>query len=583
MSFTLHGLAVSEGIAIGQAHIVSSATLKISRIAISPRRVKKEIARFDDALARTRKELMVIKASSSDSSADIGAFIDLHLMLLSDDELSEAPRKIIRDRLCNAEWAISMQMENLVRQFEQIEDIYLRERCNDVRQVAERIIQKLGSSSSRFASRGGKIPRNFCDEARIIVAHDISPADIMSIKDRDYASFITDVGGATSHTAILARNMALPAIFGLRDASEIIRDMETLIVDGTRGVVIVAPDAAVLEEYRTRKLRLERELSKLKLLKTTRAITLDRIKIDLLANIKDVDDIQSVLESGAEGIGLFRSEFIVLGRGSALPVENEQFEAYRKVVEAMGRRPVTIRTFDLGNDKNLLPSEDYANQKRNPALGLRSIRLSLSDPLTFQTQLRAILRVSSLGRVRILIPMLSHAHQIEQTFSAIEQAKSSLREEKIAFDENIPVGGMIEVPASALSLGIFLRRFDFLSIGTNDLIQYTLAVDRSDEQVSGLYNPLHPAVLSLIAGTIRQAGKAGIPISICGELAGDTNLTRLLLGMGLRQFSMHPTLIPAVKQKIKQSSVSRLASSVLRLLRNEEPLKIVAGIERMNR
>jgi phosphotransferase system enzyme I (PtsI) len=583
MSFTLHGLAVSEGIAIGQARLVSPATLKISRIAISPRRVEKEIARFDDALVRTRKELMAIKASPSDSSADISAFIDLHLMLLSDGELVEAPRQIIRSRLCNAEWAVSIQMENLVRQFEQIDDVYLRERCNDVRQVAERVIRKLASRSGASAARGGKTTRSARNEAWIIVAHDISPADIMSIKDMDYASFITDVGGATSHTAILARSMALPAILGLHNASELIRDMETLIVDGARGVVIVDPDAGVLEEYRARKERLEREQSKLKLLKTTRAVTLDRVKIDLLANIKDVDDIGPTLDAGAEGIGLFRSEFIVLGRGNALPSENEQFEAYRKVVEAMGRRPVTIRTFDLGNDKNLLPSEEHANPKRNPALGLRSIRLSLSDPSSFQTQLRAILRASSLGQVRILIPMLSHAHQIDQTFAAIAQAKSSLRGEKIAFDENIPVGGMIEVPASALSLGAFLRRFDFLSIGTNDLIQYTLAVDRSDEQVSNLYNPLHPAVLSLIAGTIRQATRAGVPISICGELAGDPGLTRLLLGMGLRQFSMHPAQIPAVKQKIKLSNVSRLVPAVRRLLRSEEASKIAAKLERLDR
>ncbi|MDR1163463.1 MAG: phosphoenolpyruvate--protein phosphotransferase [Candidatus Accumulibacter sp.] len=583
MSFTLHGLAVSEGIAIGQANLVSSATLKISRVAISPRRVEKEIARFDDALARTRKELMAIKASPSDSSTDISAFIDLHLMLLSDTELTEAPREIIRTRLCNAEWAVSMQMENLVRQFEQIEDIYLRERSIDVRQVAERIIRKLSSRSGRFAQRAGKTPRGAPTDARIIVAHDISPADIMSIKDRDYASFITDVGGATSHTAILARNMALPAIFGLHNASELIRDMETLIVDGSRGVVIVDPDDAVLDEYRARKARLEREHSKLKLLKTARSVTLDRVKVDLLANIKDLDDIQPVLESGAEGIGLFRSEFLILGRANALPGENEQFDAYRTVVEAMGRRPVTIRTFDLGNDKNLLPVEDYASQKRNPALGLRSIRLSLADPQTFQVQLRAILRASALGQVRILIPMLSHAHQIEQTFAALDQAKSSLRDDKIAFDENIPVGAMVEVPASALSLGVFLRRFDFLSIGTNDLIQYMLAVDRSDEQVSPLYSPLHPAVLSLIAATIRQASKAGIPISICGELAGDPCLTRLLLGMGLRQFSMRSGQIPAVKQRIKQSDVSKLAPGVRRLLRRDDASKIAAGIERMNR
>ncbi|MDR2508329.1 MAG: phosphoenolpyruvate--protein phosphotransferase [Candidatus Accumulibacter sp.] len=577
MSFILYGLAVSEGIAIGRARLASSATLKITRVEIGARRVEKEIARFDDALARTRKELMAIKASQSDSITDIGAFIDLHLMLLSDRELTEAPKQIIRERLCNAEWALSIQGENLVRQFEQIDDVYLRERGGDVRQVIERIIRKLSRRASRSASRSGK------DETQIVVAHDISPADIMSIKDRDFAAFVTDVGGATSHTAILARSMTIPAIVGLRNASELIRDMETLIVDGTRGALIVNPDPAILKEYQSRKEQFERDQSKLKLLKTARATTLDRIKINLLANIKDTDDIQPVLESGAEGIGLFRSEFIFLGRENNLPTENEQFEAYRKVVEAMDKRPVTIRTFDLGNDKNLTPDDDHGNRKRNPALGLRSIRRSLNDLSTFHAQLRAILRVSALGRVRLLIPMLSHTHQIEQTLAAIGQAKASLREEKTAFDENIPIGAMIEVPASALSIGLFLKRFDFLSIGTNDLIQYTLAVDRSDEQVSTLYNPLHPAVLALIARTLRCAEKACIPVSICGELAGDPALTRLLLGMGLRQFSMHPAQIPMVKQKIKQSDISKLVPAVQRLLRTEDPSKIMKRLERLNR
>ena len=577
MSFILYGLAVSEGIAIGRARLASSATLKITRVEIGARRVEKEIARFDDALARTRKELMAIKASQSDSTTDIGAFIDLHLMLLSDRELTEVPKQIIRERLCNAEWALSVQGENLVRQFEQIDDVYLRERGGDVRQVIERVIRKLDRRVNRSASRSGK------DETQIVVAHDISPADIMSIKDRDLAAFVTDVGGATSHTAILARSMTIPAIVGLRNASELIRDMETLIVDGGRGALIVDPDPAILKEYQSRKEQFERDQSKLKLLKTARATTLDRVKINLLANIKDTDDIQPVLESGAEGIGLFRSEFIFLGRENNLPTENEQFEAYRKVVEAMDKRPVTIRTFDLGNDKNLTQDDDYGNRRRNPALGLRSIRRSLNDLSAFHAQLRAILRVSAFGRVRLLIPMLSHTHQIEQTLAAIGQAKASLWEEKTAFDENIPIGAMIEVPASVLSIGLFLKRFDFLSIGTNDLIQYTLAVDRSDEQVSNLYNPLHPAVLALIARTLRCAERAGIPVSICGELAGDPALTRLLLGMGLRQFSMHPAQIPMVKQKIKQSDISKLVPTVQRLLRIEDPSKIMERLERLNR
>ena len=344
----------------------------------------------------------------------------------------------------------------------------------------------------------------------------------------------------------------------------------------------VNPDARILEEYELKKCQIEIERSKLKLLKTTRSTTLDRVKIDLLANIEEPSDVTAALESGAEGVGLFRTEFIFLGRGD-MPSEDEQFEAYRKAVKGMQGRPVTIRTFDLGNDKNIQSDDMIGERKRdNPALGLRSIRLSLSEPKTFQSQLRAILRVSRLGKVKILIPMLSHAHQIDQTLAALEQAKSSLRGEKIAFDENIEIGGMIEVPAAALAVGIFLRRMNFLSIGTNDLIQYTLAIDRSDEQVSNLYDPLHPAVLMLLAHVISTAEKVNIPVSLCGELAGDPKLTRLLLGMGLRQFSMHPAQIPAVKQKVKQSDISEVIPIVRRILRLEESAKIQEQIERLN-
>ena len=404
----------------------------------------------------------------------------------------------------------------------------------------------------------------------------------MALKAHNFASFVTDVGGATSHTAILARSMGIPAVLGLHNARQLIRDKETLVVDGTRGVLIVNPDARVLEEYQLKKSQLEIERSKLKLLKTARATTLDKVKVDLFANIEGPEDVPTTLDSGAEGVGLLRTEFIFLGRGD-MPSEDEQFEAYRKIVKGMEGRPVTIRTFDLGNDKNLHAEESFDNRTHeNPALGLRSIRLSLADPASFQAQLRAILRVSKLGKVNILIPMMSHAHQIDQTLAALEQAKSSLRGEKIVFDEGIEIGGMIEVPAAALAVGLFLRRLDFLSIGTNDLIQYTLAIDRSDEQVAHLYDPLHPAVLMLLGHIIKEGEKANVPVSMCGEMAGDPSLTRLLLGMGLRQFSMYPTQIPEVKQRIKQSDISELEPVVKRILRLEESTKIREQIDRLN-
>lgn len=579
MSFTLHGLPVSGGIAIGRAHLISQATLEVSHLLIPPRMVDKEIARFDAAVEAVRNEFIALKKTSGHAPTDIGAFVNLHLMILSDPELSEMPRTIIRERRCNAEWAIVQQMEHLVEQFDNIDDTYLRERSYDVRQVVERVVRQLAGHPDHASSRFGKGVKG---ENLIVVAHDLSPADVMAFKDQNFASFITDVGGGTSHTAILSRGMGIPAVLGLHNARQLIRDKEQLIVDGTRGVVIVNPDPRILEEYQLKKSQVEIERAKLKLLKTARATTLDKVKIDLLANIEEPSEVALALDSGAEGVGLFRTEFIFLGRGD-MPGEEEQFEAYRKVVKGMDGRAVTIRTFDLGNDKNLHTELSSGDRKRdNPALGLRSIRLSLADPKPFLAQLRAILRASKYGKVKMLVPMLSHAHQIDQTLAMLEQAKSSLRGERIPFDESIEIGGMIEVPAAALAVGLFLRRLDFLSIGTNDLIQYTLAIDRSDEQVASLYDPLHPAVLMLLAHVISSGEKAGIPVSMCGELAGDPQMTRLLLGLGLRQFSMFPAQIPEVKQRIKQSDISEIAPIVRRILKLEESGKIQEQIERLN-
>jgi phosphotransferase system enzyme I (PtsI) len=579
MSFTLHGLAVSGGIAIGQAHLMSHATLEVSHLVIAPRMVDKEVARFEAALQRVREEFAALKGRMQHTSAEFGAFIDLHSMILSDPELAETPKHLIRERRCNAEWALVQQMEILVAQFEKFDDQYLRERSYDVRQVVERVIKELVGQPGRMSLRTGKGIR---EENLIVVAHDLSPADVIAYKEHHFAAFVTDVGGSTSHTAILARSLRIPAVLGLLNARQLIHDREVMIVDGTRGVLIVNPDARILEEYRLRKSQIELERTKLKRLKTARSVTLDGVDIDLHANIELPGDVANALDGGAEGIGLFRSEFLFLDRGD-MPTEDEQFEAYRTVVKGMGGRPVTIRTFDLGYDKDLHPGKVHGDRlQSNPALGLRAIRLSLAEPKMFQTQLRAILRASKYGKIKLLIPMLSQAHEIDQTLAAIERAKSSLRGERVAFDEAIEVGAMIEIPAAALAVGLFLRRVHFLSIGTNDLIQYTLAIDRSDEQVAALYDPLHPAVLMLLAHTIASAEKVAIPVSICGELAGDPTLTRLLLGMGLRQFSMHPAQILSVKQKIMQSNCSELAPIVRRMLRYEEPAKIREQLEKLN-
>ncbi len=578
VSFTLHGLPVSGGIAIGKAHLLSHATLEVSHLTLAPRQIEKEVDRFNEAVRNVREEFAAIKHRADNTQADLSAFVDLHLAILADTELSKVPKDIIRERRCNAEWAIVQQMEMLVAQFETIEDIYLRERSFDVRQVVERVVREL--SGLKTAAPQSKDKEK--NKGRIIVAHDLSPADMMAFKEHNFVSFITDVGGATSHTAILAKSMGIPAVLGMHNARQFIRDGETLIIDATRGVVIVNPDARILEEYEFKKSQFELERSKLRLLKTTRATTLDKVKVDLLANIEEPDDITAVLESGADGVGLFRTEFIFLGRGD-LPSEDEQFEAYYTAIKALNGRPMTIRTFDLGNDKNLHPEFELDARKRsNPALGMRSIRLSLAEPQNFQAQLRAILRASNFGKIRVMFPMISHAHQIEQVFQAMDLAKHSLKEDKIDFDEAILIGAMIEVPAAALAIDLFLERFDFVSVGTNDLIQYSLAIDRADEQVSHLYDPLHPGILMLLSHIITSADKANIPVSICGEMAGDIQFTRLLLGMGLRRFSMHPALIPEIKQRVKQSDVDKINASVKRIIKLTEPAKIREHIERLN-
>lgn len=574
MSFTLHGLGVSGGIAIGRATLMSHATLEVAHLTIAPRMVDKEVLRFETALKAVREELRARKGQVGTAPAELTAFIDLHISLLSDPELEGMTKQIIRERRCNAEWALVQQMDHLVEQFEEFEDLYLRERKYDVVQVVERLLKELQGHPARSGLRTAK---GVTEEPLIVVAHDLAPADTINFKEQRFASFITDVGGATSHTAILARSMAIPAIVGLSNARSLIRDGELLIVDGQRGVVIVNPDNRVLEEYRLRKDQLEIERSKLKRLKTAKSQTLDGTEISLLANIELPSDLEAVLESGANGIGLFRSEFLFLGRRD-MPSEDEQFEAYRKVVKGMEGRPVIIRTFDLGADKSI----DQTRTQINPALGRRAIRLSLSEPKMFQKQLRALLRASKYGNLKILIPMLAHAHEIDQTLAAIDQAKASLRAEQTGFNEAVPVGAMIEIPAAALAVNLFLRRLDFLSIGTNDLIQYSLAIDRMDEEVANLYDPLHPAILMLLAHVIVSAEKVHAPVSVCGEIAGDPQMTRLLLGMGLTKFSMHSSQILEVKSRVMKADINELAPQVRHMLRLDDPVKLRESLEKLN-
>jgi phosphoenolpyruvate-protein phosphotransferase (PTS system enzyme I) len=574
ISFALHGVAAAPGIAIARAQLVSNATLEVAHYDIAAEQVEAEKARFDQAVAAVRSEFENIheRMKNDDAPAEFAAFLDVHWMILTDTQLSQEPKRLIETQRCNAEWAVTQQMNTLVEQFEQFEDAYLRERSNDVVQVVERIVKAL-------MGRANELPKGDFVHTSALVAHDLSPADVIHFKENAFAAFVTDAGGATSHTAIVARSLGIPAVVALHNGRSLVRENELMIVDGDAGLVIVNPDAHVLAEYKLKQEAKKLEHQKLKRLVSTKAITLDGVAIDLNANIELPTDLPTCVENGADGIGLFRSEFLFLHRDD-LPSEDEQFEAYKTVVEGMGGRPVTIRTFDLGADKRMPGLGDRPSE--NPALGLRAIRLCLAEPKLFMTQLRAILRASAFGSIRILIPMIANAHEVSQTLSFIKRAKAELSANGVAFDANVPVGGMIEIPASVISLPYFAEQLDFLSIGTNDLIQYTLAIDRTDDAVAHMYDPLHPAVVKLVASAIRTATKLETPIAVCGEMAGELRLTRLLLGFGLRNFSMHPKQLLTIKQRILTSSIADCEATANKVLKTDDPVKINTALAKLN-
>jgi len=542
VNFVLHGHSVSPGITIGHAHLVSSARLEVAHYEVPKERIEAEVARFDAAVGMVRDELEEVgKQIPADAPAEFGAFVDLHQMILNDPSLAKVPKQLIRERHCNAEWALIQQMESLVGQFDQIDDPYLKERKADITQVVERVLKAL-------LGRPGTVAPDLTDETQlIVVAHDLSPADMLLFKQHAFGGFVTDIGGVTSHTAILARSLNIPAIVGLHHARHMIRENDLLIVDGLQGVLIVDPDAIVLAEYQLRQSHHELERKKLKRLKKTAAASLDGIPIELFANIELPQDMAEVLENGAQGIGLFRTEFLFMNRKD-LPDEEEQFEAYREVTRAMEGKPVTIRTLDIGADKALQNgAEPYTMP--NPALGLRAIRYCLSEPQMFLGQLRAILRASHYGKIRLLIPMLAHAHEIDQTLALIREAKASLDRSGEPYDKSIPVGGMIEIPAAALALPMFMRRLGFLSLGTNDLIQYTLAIDRTDDAVAHLYDPA---------------------------------LTRLLLGLGLRNFSMHPAQLLSIKERVLKTSIADIMPMAARVLRSTDSRRTQELLQKLN-
>ncbi len=589
MTFAIHGLAVSRGIAIGRAVVVASSRMEVVHYFIRPDQVDAEIDRARSARNAVIDELRRLQDEMpQDAPGELDALLDVHLLLLQDEALAAAIKHWISDRLYNAEWALTTQLEVVSRQFDEMEDEYLRERKADLEQVVERILRYMKGMASpvpapaalpRADATGEGAPQQpllldeVTDVPLVLVAQDLSPVDMLQFKSRLFAGFITAVGGRTSHTAIVARSMDIPAVVGARAASQLIRQDDWIIIDGNAGVVIVDPSPIILAEYGFRQRQNELERERLSRLRHTPALTLDGERIELLANIEQPGDGPAAVHAGAVGVGLFRTEFLFMGRGGNLPGEEEQYRAYREAVDGMQGMPVTIRTLDVGADKPLdkaQPKDYYLN----PALGLRAIRWSLADPAMFRTQLRAILRAAAHGQIHLLFPMLAHQSEIEQTLAQVRMAQSELDARSVAHGP-VKLGAMIEVPAAALIVRTFLRYFDFLSIGTNDLIQYTLAIDRADETVAHLYDPLHPAVLKLVADVIAEGRAQGKSVCVCGETAGDVGMTRLLLGLGLRSFSMHPAQILVVKQEILRADTRKLTAWAQEVLRSDSPAALL--------
>jgi phosphotransferase system enzyme I (PtsI) len=581
MTFSLHGIPVSKGIAIGKAVLISRAALEVSHYLVELGKEEAEAQKLLDAFDQVRKELEQLRLGlPKDAPQEMAAFLDVHGMILADPALAEKPIHLIRTQRLNAAWALTTELNDLLEQFAEIEDLYLKERANDIRQVAERVIKALNSQKKDSLENAALLSPSDVGVESIIVAHDIAPHDMLRFKEHAFTGFVTDLGGKTSHTAIVARSMEIPAVVGVRHASEMIRHGDWLVLDGERGVVVVAPDEQLLAEYRKLQVQATKEARKLQQLKHSRTATADGVDIELFANIELPDDANQAIAIGAVGVGLFRSEFLFMDRNQAMPNEDQQFEEYRRVVDLMHGLPINIRTIDVGADKALGGGSDVTQTGTSP-LGLRAIRWSLTEPEIFLTQLRAILRASAYGQARIMIPMLAHAKEIDETFRLIEKAKQQLHQRGQAFNPNIQVGAMIEIPAAALVLPLFINRFDFLSIGTNDLIQYTLAIDRADHAVAHLYDPLHPAILLLLDSIISQAKRANVPIAVCGEMAGDPALTKLLLALGLTDFSMHFSQLLLVKREIMQANVGLLKARISRVLKAYEPEDQAKALERL--
>jgi len=574
MAFSLRGISASSGIAIGRVHVIDRARIEVVEREVGPGRVKDEIARLRRALRGARAELRAIKRRiPADAPSDVAGFLDAHLLMLDDVSLTKATIACIRERHCSAEWALKLQRDGLVEVFSAMEDEYLRARKDDVDHVVNRVQRILLRGDEPVA---GEAPRL---AERVVVADDLTPADTVLMQHQGVAALVTEFGGPNSHTAILARSLGIPAVVGLRAARSYLRDDEIVVVDGRDGVVLGDLDEQLLEHYRARQRELKRRRAARHELKLAATETLDGAPVALHANVELPADISAAKRVGASGIGLYRTEFLFMNRGDA-PDEREQCRNYTNLVRRLKGAPVTIRTLDIGGDKQIVGAAPRIGM--NPALSLRAVRYCLREQDLFRAQLRAILRASAHGPVRLMIPMLSNVQELQQVCGLLDECRAGLRAEGKAFDEKMPVGAMIEVPAAAVCADFFARHLDFLSIGTNDLIQYTIAIDRIDDEVNYLYDPLNPAVLRLIQMTIQAGRKAGIPVAMCGEMAGDARYTRLLLGMGLREFSVHPNALLEIKQIINQSEIHRSEGVTRRLMRSVKTSTRAALLEELN-
>lgn len=577
MTLELHGIGVSRGIAIGKVHILSRDQPEVNEYFLPPNLIENEVQRYQAALSTAKAQLQSIQEQIPDNiPTDIASFINTHLLMLEDKALAIVPIDLIQKRHCNAEWALKLQRDALASVFDEMDDPYLRTRKNDVDHVVNRILRILTNQESpRHEVSGGRL------KGYILLADDLTPADIVLMQQQQISGFVTEHGGANSHTSILARSLGIPAIVGLRGARRYVQDDELLIIDGEQGILLGGVDAFLIEKFREKRLAQQRRLAALTALRSQPAITLEGQPITLEANIELPEDLPLVADSGAEGIGLYRTEFLYMNRTTP-PDEEEQLSAYTRVVEALGGAPVTIRTVDLGADKTVDGGRLNTPVATNPALGLRAIRLCLREPGLFRPQLRAILRTSAQAPVRLLLPMICTLQELTQVMMLLEDCKRELKRQGLKYDPALPVGAMIEVPATAICADIFARHLDFLSIGTNDLIQYTLAIDRIDDEVNYLYDPLHPAVLQLIHHTIVAGEKTGTAISMCGEMAGDPRYTRLLLALGLRDFSMHPASLLEVKRVITESNQQKLTEVSQQFLECYDLSEMQALLDQIN-